>query len=114
MFAITVKYLCNFAALNNSIMDNIEALLKEKRMTKTALAELLGIKKQNLNSLMKNPTMETIKKFATALNVPTWQLFVSPNDINNELEALVKHKGQFYEAHTIKELEALINQLKNK
>ena len=43
-------------------MDNIEALLKEKGLTKTAFSDLLGIKKQNLNGLMKNPTLETIKK----------------------------------------------------
>ena len=30
-------------------MDNIEALLKEKGLTKTAFSDLLGIKKQNLN-----------------------------------------------------------------
>lgn len=62
-------------------MDNIEALLKEKGLTKTAFSDLLGIKKQNLNGLMKNPTLETIKRFASVLGVETWQLFVSPNKI---------------------------------
>ena len=62
-------------------MDNIEALLKEKGLTKTAFSELLGIKKQNLNGLMKNPTLETIKKFASVLDVPMWQLFASPEEI---------------------------------
>lgn len=62
-------------------MDNIEALLKEKGLTKTAFSELLGIKKQNLNGLMKNPTLETIKKFASVLDVETWQLFASPAEV---------------------------------
>ena len=35
-------------------MDNIETLLKEKGLTKTAFSDLLGVKKQNLNGLMKN------------------------------------------------------------
>lgn len=62
-------------------MDNIESLLKEKGITKTAFSEMLGIKKQNLNSLMRNPTMETMRKFAKELNVPMWQLFASKKDI---------------------------------
>lgn len=65
-------------------MDNIEALLKEKGLTKTAFSDLLGIKKQNLNGLMKNPTLETIKKFASVLGVETWQLFASPDEVKGE------------------------------
>ena len=65
-------------------MDNIEALLKEKGLTKTAFSDLLGIKKQNLNGLMKNPTLETIKKFASVLGVEMWQLFASPEEVAKE------------------------------
>ena len=62
-------------------MDNFEALLKEKGLTKTAFSDLLGIKKQNLNGLMKNPTLETIKRFATTLDVHMWQLFASSQEV---------------------------------
>lgn len=62
-------------------MDNIEALLKERGLTKTALSELLGVKKQNLNGMMKNPTLETINRFASVLDVPTWKLFVHPGEV---------------------------------
>lgn len=67
-------------------MDNLELLLKEKGITKTMFSEMLGIKKQNLNSLTKNPTMETMRKFASALEVPMWQLFASKKDIIGEIE----------------------------
>lgn len=63
----------------------IEALLKERGLTKTALSEMLGVKKQNLNGLMKNPTLETIKKFADVLGVPIWQLFTSPDEVAKEI-----------------------------
>lgn len=69
-------------------MDNIEALLKERGLTKTAFSELLGVKKQNLNGLMKNPTLETIKKFASVLGVETWQLFASSEEVNPKKDAL--------------------------
>jgi hypothetical protein len=78
---ITNIGMSNFVTLKRINMDNIEALLKEKGLTKTAFSELLGIKKQNLNGLMKNPTLETIKKFASVLDVPMWQLFASPEEI---------------------------------
>ena len=62
-------------------MDNIETLLKEKGLTKTAFSDLLGVKKQNLNGLMKNPTLETIRKFASVLEVEPWQLFASSREV---------------------------------
>lgn len=95
-------------------MDNIEALLKEKGLTKTAFSELLGIKKQNLNGLMKNPTLETIKKFASVLDVPMWQLFASPEEVaeGGDITALIQHKGDFYKACTIAELENIIGRIK--
>ena len=42
---ITKMEISNFVTLKRINMDNIEALLKEKGLTKTAFSELLGIKK---------------------------------------------------------------------
>lgn len=96
-------------------MDNIEALLKEKGLTKTAFSDLLGIKKQNLNGLMKNPTLETIRKFASVLNVEPWQLFASSVEATGvELTALIEYKGGFYKATTIEELKKIIAQIEEK
>lgn len=78
-------------------MGNVEALLKEKGLTKTAFSDLLGIKKQNLNGLMKNPTLETIKKFASVLGVEMWQLFASPEEVqpkNDSLSLTCPHCGK--------------------
>ena len=41
---------------------NIEVLLKKKGLTKTAFADLLGVPKQTVNSLMKNPTLATLER----------------------------------------------------
>lgn len=84
MSNITYLYISNFAALISKNMNNVESLLKEKGLTKTALSEMLGIKKQNLNGLMKNPTLETLQRFATVLDVPIWQLFASKEEIMKE------------------------------
>jgi len=38
--------------------------------------------------LMKNPTLETIKKFASVLGVETWQLFASPEEVRPKKDGL--------------------------
>ena len=63
---------------------NIEELLREKGLTKSAFAELIGVKKQNINNLLKNPTLETLEKFSKALNVEMWELFASKDEIINQ------------------------------
>lgn len=94
-------------------MDNIEALLKEKGLTKTAFSEMLGIKKQNLNGLMRNPTLETMKRFASTLNVPLWQLFASKEEVEGrQLTALIECKRNLFKATTIEELESIVSQIK--
>lgn len=60
---------------------NVEELLKEKGLSKAAFADMIGAKRQNINSLLKNPTLESIEKFAKALDVETWQLFTSKEEI---------------------------------
>ena len=42
---------------------NVEELLKEKGLSKAAFADMIGAKRQNINSLLKNPTLESIEKF---------------------------------------------------
>jgi len=51
--------------------ETIEVILKGKKLKKAELARLLDIKPQTLNSLLKsnNPTKETVKKIADALEV---------------------------------------------
>ncbi len=61
--------------------------MKEKGITKTALSERLNIKNQNFNAMLKNPTYETLSKIATALNVPMWQLFASPEEVAQQTKS---------------------------
>ena len=63
----------------------IENILKDKGLTKTALADLLEVKKQSINGLLKNPTLITLERIAKALNVPVWELFVNPNELNKDM-----------------------------
>ena len=65
---------------------NIDSLLKEKGMTKTMLAEKMGIRSQNVNVALKNPTEETMRKIANALGVEVWELFTLEGEVTRKAE----------------------------
>lgn len=98
-------------------MNRIELLIKEKGYNMTSFAEKMNTTRQNLYAILKSPSYPTLEKVAEALNVPMWELFVSPNDIistNEDLTALIQHKGDFYKATTIAELENIMAKIKEK
>lgn len=70
---------------------NIDKLLNEKSMTKAMLAEKMGIRSQNVNVALKNPTEETIRKIAVALGVEVWELFTSKSEIVEEITEETKN-----------------------
>ncbi len=81
----------------HTYMDRIESILKEKGLTKAAFADLMGTSRQNINSLLKNPTREKLEAIAQALNVPVWQLFASTEEVacpaNDDFVAFVRNAG---------------------
>lgn len=95
----------------------IKELLKEKGITQQELSDILGVSYQSIKQTLNAPsvTTSTLEKIATALNVPLWQLFASPDDVKGEeLTALIHHKGEFYKATTIVELEKIVAEIKEK
>lgn len=68
-------------------MNRIKEVLKEKRMTQQELADKLGITRISIvKTLAGNPSQESLAKIATALNVPMWQLFASPEEVKGNEE----------------------------
>lgn len=94
----------------------IKEVLKEKGLTITQLSEVMGINRVNLSNMINgNPTAETLEKIADALGVPVWRLLVSPDEVTGrELTALVEHENNYYHAHTVDELSAIVEELKKK
>ncbi len=66
---------------NNENM-RIKDILKEKGMTVQELADKLGISRQALSKQIQGKLLvETAQNIAEALDVPMWQLFADPSDI---------------------------------
>ncbi len=66
----------------NNVM-RIKELLKEKGCTQQELADMVGVSYQSMKQTLNAPsvTTATLEKIATALNVPMWQLFASPEEV---------------------------------
>lgn len=64
----------------------IKELLKEKGLTQQELADKVGVSYQSMKQTLNAPsvTTSTLEKIATALNVPMWQLFASPEEIQSK------------------------------
>lgn len=71
-------------------MNRIKELLKEKNVTQQDLADRLGVTRISIvKTLAGNPSQETLERIANALEVPIWQLFVSPQKLQRENHSLV-------------------------
>jgi transcriptional regulator with XRE-family HTH domain len=66
-------------------MLNIKKVIKQKGLTVTSLAEKMEMKQVSLSRIINgNPTVDTLQKIASALEVPVSELFDQPqNDVIN-------------------------------
>lgn len=96
----------------------IKEVLKERNLSYQWLADAMGVSLQFVKQTLNAPsvTTSTLEKISSALDVPMWQLFASPEEVTGEgeLTALIQHKGAFYRASTIEGLEKIVSEIKEK
>lgn len=100
-------------------MFRIEEILKERGLTKKAFGDLIGTSKQNVNALLKNPTLNKLETIANALEIPIWQLFASPNELSenksdttSDFFAIFKQGQQCQYTSSIIEAEEILKKIK--
>lgn len=61
----------------------IKEIMKEKGITQPELAEKMGVSVSAVKQMVgaASLTTATLEKIGAALNVPTWQFFISPEEI---------------------------------
>ncbi|OKZ20657.1 MAG: hypothetical protein BHV81_02235 [Butyricimonas synergistica] len=90
----------------------IKELIKSKGFTMQEFADKLGIARVNLTKTINgNPTMETLQKIATALNVQVWELFTAST--TGGINGFVEYRGTIYKIQSREDLQQL-NDLVNK
>lgn len=84
----------------------IKEIMQEKGITQKKLAEDIGVAEISLSrSLRGNPTLETLERIATALNVPITELFSTDKQ---DLCGHVEYKGVVYTIKSRSDLENLL------
>ena len=68
----------------------IKEVLKEKGLTQQILADRMNVSLSAVKQMVsaESLTTSTLEKIAAALNVPMWQLFASPDEVNPKKDAL--------------------------
>ena len=96
-------------------MNRIKDVLKEKNISVADFADMVGVSRQAISKQISGKLLlETLEKFAVVLNVPTWELLASPNEVCNkvpdsEVNGYVKVKGTLYEVHSFEDLKKLLD-----
>lgn len=94
----------------------IKEVLKEKNLSYQWLADAMGVSLQFVKQTLNAPsvTTSTLEKISSALDVPMWQLFASPEDVASgaDFVAFIKDGRNIYHADSIEELEKIISEIK--
>lgn len=101
---------------------DIKSIIKEKGYTIQDVAKKMGVNRVTLTlTLQGNPTYKKLKEIADAIDCDIVDFFrdevsnLNTNQIKGEeLTALIHHKGEFYKATTIDELEKIVAEIKEK
>lgn len=86
----------------------IEELLKEKGISKVQFADMMHIKKQNVNVLLQTNNIAKLEEIAKVLNVGLTDLWVDDAIETNVLNGHVEYKGTIYTVKTVEDLTNLI------
>lgn len=96
----------------------IKEIMNERGVTSAWLSEQVGISKVAVSNIItgkSSPSLDSILKIAEALKVDILSLiYGNSKEVNNDLTALIQHKGDFYKASTIEELEKIVSEIKEK
>lgn len=70
-------------------MNRIKEVLKEQGITINELADKMGISRVTLSTQINGTAnIVSYEKIATALNVPMWQLFASPEEVQPKKDSV--------------------------
>jgi DNA-binding Xre family transcriptional regulator len=89
----------------------IEEILRERGITKTQFADMMGVAKQNVNLLLNTNNTQKMEKIAEVLEVKFSDLFVADDQPQDELNGFVEYKGEIHRIRTKSDLENLLKSI---
>lgn len=91
----------------------IERILHEKRISKTAFADMLGIKKQNVNGVLETRNLDKIQEIANVLGVDYLELITEKEEAPQPtINGFVEYNEKIYKIASKEDLENLLQIVK--
>lgn len=88
----------------------IEEILREKRITKSAFADMLGIKKQNVNGVLETKNLDKIQEIADVLGVDYLELITDKEETPKPtINGFVEYNENIYKIDSKEDLVSLLN-----
>lgn len=110
IFVIYLQLLTN--TWNNMITLRISEILQERGISKTQFAEMMGVKKQNVNLLIETNNLQKLEQIADVLGVEFSDLIVdNKQPQTEELNGFVEYKGEIHRIKTKSDLENLLKSM---
>ncbi len=90
----------------------IAEILAERGISKTQFADMMGVKKQNVNLLIETNNIQKLEQIAVALGVQFSDLIVDNNQSQDELNGFIEYRGEIYVIKGKADLEKLLTSMK--
>lgn len=91
----------------------IAEILQEKGISKTEFAEMMGIKKQNVNVLLETNNIKKLDEIANVLGVELTDLWKGKNDSEPSINGFMEVNGQVYTIKSVEDFNRLYQTLNN-
>ena len=89
----------------------ISEILQERGISKTQFAEMMGVKKQNVNLLIETNNIQKLEQIAEVLGVNFSDLFVDDKQPQAELNGFVEYKGEISRIRNKADLEEILRRM---
>lgn len=95
------------------IILRIAEILAERGISKTQFAEIMGVKKQNVNLLLETNNIRKIEEIAEKLGVKFSDLIKDENDEDkSEIIGFIEVRGEVIKVESIKDIEKILSILR--
>lgn len=91
----------------------IAEILQEKGISKTEFAEMMGIKKQNVNVLLETNNIKKLDEIAIALGVELTDLWKGKNVSETAINGFIEINGEVFTIKSVEDFNRLHQTLNN-
>lgn len=96
------------------IQLRIAEILKEKGISKTEFAEMMGVKKQNVNLLLETNNLKKLEEIANVLGVKLTDLWTDGDDTPLKINGYIEFENEIYTIKTVDDFLQLHNKIISK